>query len=239
MASILAHFDALTDKGLKVIPLKENSKVPLCRGWTDGWDHYDNRSKLERYPNCNIGLLLGDIVDVEGDSPQANHTILELIDDYPHPMYQSSKSIHHLFLTPDPTLRHFRHEDIEFRGHGCQSVLPPSQAAGVVYRWHKTFKFPVPPMPQELVLFLDRKRGKSSSRYTQLKPGHIKTTCCDCGKDVFMHQKRYALEMKAFRILGMKWECNRCRKVDLRAACRLIRAGAPDRIVAINGLKMQ
>jgi hypothetical protein len=221
MASILNHFDALTNQGLKIIPLRENSKIPLCRNWNKKWDHDWARRKIKKLPKSNLGLLLGDIIDVEGDSEEANETILNLIKDYPHPTYRSSKSIHHLFLTPDASLRHFRWKEIEFRGHGHQSVLPPSQAAGVFYRWLKSFKFPVPKMPDELISFLNAKR-KSKNSY-QIKPGHMKIRCFCCEKTKHLHKKRFELELTAFQLLGQKWQCHGCRDVDLRKDCRIIR----------------
>jgi|688.fasta_scaffold15092_13 hypothetical protein len=234
MPTIMDHFEALTRQGLKVIPLRENSKIPLYKNWNNNWEYHWVRSKFERFPNSNIGLLLGDIVDVEGDSEEANTTILNLVKDYPHPTYRSSKSIHHLFLTPDKSLRHFRWKEIEFRGHGHQSVLPPSQTKEVTYKWLKNFKFPVPPMPHELIVFLERKRKKKLFK-VEIKPGHKKVRCFTCQQEIFLHEKRHELELKAFTLLGLKWDCQDCRAMDLRPACRLIRAGVPDKIVAING----
>jgi hypothetical protein len=222
MPSILNHFDALTDKGLKVIPLRENSKAPLCKGWTIGWDREKTREKLKQFPESNIGLLLGEIVDVEGDSLKANRTILNLIGDYPHPAYQSLKSIHHLFLTPDLNLRHFRMGQIEFRGFGHQSVLPPSQHSGIAYKWLRAFQFPIPAMPERL---LDYYLSNKDRQFTKIKPGHLKVPCCSCGAECFPHKKRFELETEAFRLLGQKWECLKCRVVDLRPTCRLLRSG--------------
>lgn len=233
MPTILNHFDALTSHGLKVIPLRENSKVPLCKGWTDNWDLEFARMKLQQYPESNIGILLGDIVDVEGDSEEANRIVLDLIGDYPHPTYRSTKSIHHLFMTPDSELRHFRWQQIEFRGHGHQSVLPPSHTGGIVYKWLAKFKFPVPPMPQELVEFLENKKRQEDGK-SRLKPGHIRTLCACCQKPVLMHKKRHSLELQAFKLLGQKWECHDCRTIDMRPACRLIRSGVPHTVVLIN-----
>lgn len=235
MPSILSHFDALTNQGLKVIPLRQNTKIPISKNWTENWDHHLVRQKIKQYPNSNIGILLGDIVDVEGDSEYANETILNLIKDYPHPTYRSSKSIHHLFLTPDETLRHFRYRDIEFRGHGHQSVLPPSVAAGVVYKWLARFKFPVPPMPEELTLFLERKRKKKVKK-DNIKPDHMQINCCTCDNKCYLHKRRFELELEAFKLLGQKWECQNCRSIDLRPACRLIRMGVDKKVILINAL---
>lgn len=222
MPVIIDHFDALTERGLKVIPLRKNSKIPLCKGWTNNWNKTKVREKLAQFPKSNIGILLGDIVDVEGDSESANQTVIELIGSCPHPCYHSSKSIHHLFLNPDPNFRHFRWEAIEFRGYGHQSVLPPSQHAGIQYRWSENFRFPVPEMPERLLSFFHAKRHKHQ---TILKKNHLKVRCADCGRKCFIHEKRFSLELKAFKLLSTKWKCHNCRMVDLRPACRLIRRG--------------
>ena len=84
MSVTLKHFDALTQRGLKIIPLRENSKIPMCKGWTN-WNLLENRSKILQCPNCNLGILLGEIVDVEGDNEEANQIIADLVGDCPHP----------------------------------------------------------------------------------------------------------------------------------------------------------
>lgn len=223
MNRILYHFEALTDKGLKVIPLKENTKIPLCKGWVSNWDKNFVREKLKKFPQCNIGVLLGDIIDVEGDSHEANKILLDIIKDYPHPTYKSNKSIHHLFLNPIDNLNHYEWNKIEFRGHGHQSVLPPSRVYESSYKWLGNFKFPVPAMPEELLTFLNNKRGNSYK--SKLKRNHLKVNCCNCKESFFMHIKRFDLELKAFRLLGLKWECHHCRAIDLRSICRHLRAG--------------
>lgn len=222
MSLILDHFDALTARGLKIIPLRENSKIPVCKGWSSYWDRVAARDRLLAFPDANLGLLLGEVVDVEGDSDDANRQILDLIGDYPHPSYTSTKSIHHLFLSPDPALRHFRHGDIEFRGHGHQSVVPPSHHQGVVYRWLRPYHFPVPPMPDRLKRFyFNRQKATAPSRRH-----HVHAACARCGKKWFVHRKRFGLELDAFQSLGERWQCHGCRRVDLRPVCR--RAHRPE-----------
>lgn len=236
MASILRHFDALTRQGLKVIPLRQGSKAPIYKNWNKKWNLESTREKFEAFPNANIGLLLGDIVDVEGDSEEANQIILELIKDYPHPTYKSSKSIHHLFLTPDARLRRFCWNEIEFRGHGHQSVLPPSIINETKYKWLSSFQFPVPYMPEELINFLNKKRKQASKKF-KLKKNYKKINCFICRKQIMLHKKRIELEIEAFKILSQRWQCNKCRSVDIRSACRLIRAGLSRSTVALNGYK--
>lgn len=223
MSAVLDHFDALTSKGLKIIPLRENSKIPLCKGWVHDWDQQRSREKLRIFPHANIGLLLGEIIDVEGDSVQANQIIDDLIGDYPHPTYSSTKSRHHLFVSPDPHLRIFKVGEIEFRGYGHQSVLPPSNHNGIAYKWLKRFQFPVPEMPQSLhAFYLKHKFGQ------QVKPHHLLARCGECGKKCFLHQKRFDLEIQVFRNLESKWLCHACRPLDIRRACRLIRMGVSE-----------
>jgi hypothetical protein len=234
MPAILDHFEALTARGLKVIPLRENSKIPLCKGWTGSWDRAKAREKLKQFPDANIGILLGEIIDVEGDSENANKLIADLIGDYPHPSYKSFRSIHHLFQTPDPDLRHFSWCDIEFRGYGHQSVLPPSQHAGIQYRWLKNFVFPVPEMPLRLLEFY---KNRVNNKIQIVKPHHTQLWCGSCGKECYLHDKRLKLEIEAFRLLGSKWECQKCRTVDLRPACRLIRSGVSDKALLIRVLE--
>lgn len=213
----LEHFDELVNGGLQVIPLWENSKVPMCKGWTT-WNKLQCREVVERYPEANIGLLLGDIVDVEGDSQSANDTIVELIGNYSHPCYMSTKSIHHLFLNPDPDLQIVKFQNIEFRGYKHQSVLPPSHHQGVSYEWINSC-FPIPEMPVRLSNFYRKIRdGKSNKK--SIKSGYISIYCANCHKKSFIHKSRFNLELESFKKVHMKWECRKCRIVDIRSICR-------------------
>lgn len=219
MATILEHFDVLINHGLKVIPLRQNSKIPMCLGWNRNWNRKIVRDQLRKNPNCNIGFLLGDIIDVEGDSPEANLIIERLVGDYPHPTYRSTRSVHHLFKTPDADLRIFKHNDVEFRGHGHQSVLPPSKHEEIIYKW-LSVDFPIPEMPEELFAFY---RSKKLKQKRKIKPGHIRVWCACCQKQFFIHKNRFTLELESFQLLGHKWNCQKCRLVDLRPVVRILR----------------
>lgn len=230
-ATILEHFDALTKHGVKVIPLRENSKAPMYKGWNRDWDKKLCRERIQRFPDANIGILLGDIIDVEGDSQEANRKIIDLIGDYPHPTYHSNRSTHHLFQTPDPKLKLLKVGQMEFRGHGHQSVLPPSQCAGVQYKWLKKFRFPIPEMPKSLFIFYETNK-KGVKHRKLVKPGHMQVWCGECREKCYLHKKRFKLELEAFKMMDLRWQCWNCRTVDLRPACRMIRNGiSSDRVL--------
>ena len=217
---MIEYFNAYVKIGLKVIPLYPNSKVPVCKSWQTNWDENKYREIFEKYSKSNIGLLLGLIVDVEGDSEDANKFLIDLIGDVPHPMYRSSKSTHHLFLNPDPKLTIFCIRNIEFRAYRHQSVLPPSSHAdGSKYQWLRKTKFPIPDMPSDLLAFY----LKHNSQKPLIKQGHMKVWCSVCNKKKFIHQKRFLLEQKAFATFDNKWMCHSCRKIDVRELCRKIK----------------
>lgn len=217
---ILDYFDAYVAAGLQVIPLYERSKVPVGTGWNEFWDKDFYRESFRRYPLSNIGLLLGSIVDVEGDTEEANILLVKLVADVPHPMYRSSKSTHHLFLNPDPNLTVMRFQGMEFRAHRHQSVLPPScHKDGTRYQWLVGTKFPVPIMPQPLLDYYK----KVSVKRPLLKPGHTRPWCSVCKRRFFIHKKRFLLEKEAFTHYGYMWQCRHCREMDVREMCRKIR----------------
>ena len=213
--SVAEHFDLLIDQGLKVIPLKVNSKAPMCRNWQKNWCISKSREKLQEHPDANIGLLLGDVIDVEGDSENANAFLNDLIGSYPHPSYKSKRSTHHLFKTPDVNLKLVKYQEIEFRGIGHQSVLPPSQYYGISYEW-MTQTFPIPEMPKKLLKFYERLTGKKPDK----KPNSQKIWCSTCNKTFYLHCKRLLLEIKAFSCMNEKWQCKKCRSIDLRPLIR-------------------
>lgn len=218
--SIIEHFDKLVNSGLKVIPLRNNSKAPLCKNWNKYWNLNEIRNKIKKNSNCNLGLLLGNIIDVEGDSEKSNQIILKLTQNYPHPSYVSSKSIHHLFQTPIFGFKYFEWGKIEFRGIGHQSVLPPSTINEIEYKWLTGFDH-IPKMPEPLVLFL---KNKIKYKKNNIKKGHIKIPCNNCRNYIFINKKRFYLELEIFKILNQKWQCKKCRDRDIRPICRLLKS---------------
>lgn len=219
---MLKWFDAYHQAGYKPIPLVKNEKVPVSANWQNSWSVSRWRNYFNE--NYNMGILLGEIVDVEGDSADANQFIEDLIGNIPHPKFKSFKSIHHLFLSPDRNLRIVKHEKIEFRGYGHQSVVPPSShLEGNQYKWCKDSITKPPQMPKHLLDFYKSIKKQEPPRLKEDKEGYTKATCCCCLNQFFIHRKRLSLESKAFKQRNSGWNCHKCRKFDVREMCRNIR----------------
>jgi hypothetical protein len=223
----LEHFDGYRGIGFKVIPLHPFSKTPVFRYWNRGYDHDRCRDFIEKH-HCNLGLLLGDLLDVETDAPEAGEWLDRVLGDYPHPRYVSSRSVHHLFLNPEPRLTVAKADGIEFRANRHQSVLPPSvHEDGTKYQWLKPFVWPVPKLPEALVELLraaiKAQPQKRKRRLRVVKKGHCRPWCRCCEAKVFMNRQRYNLEVEAFGEVGYPWMCRTCREVDVRQRCRDLR----------------
>ena len=228
MATLNNFFDLYVQLGLKPIAIFKDSKCPIGINWNKNW----SIEKWKPYFNStdyNMGILLGDIIDVEADTEEANDLLLRMIDDAPHPMFRSSKSIHHLFLTPDNSLTRSVYEGIEFRGHLHQSVMPPSvHTDGSHYKWLSKSQFPIPSVPEELLryYFFHKKQNKPKRPAPvkrRLKKQHKRTECRICKNKFYIHTKRLILEVKAFREYNLPWMCHKCREFDMRESCRIIR----------------
>lgn len=223
-------FDKYVSLGLRPIPIYKKTKTPLEVSWNKDWSinrwrHY--------FASCdyNMGILLGDIVDVEADSPEANDLLERIIDDCPRPRFRSSKSIHNLFINPDPKLTRLVVNGIEFRGNLHQSVIPPSyHEDGSKYLWISGSKFPIPEMPDELKRFYFQnkelrkpKRKKQKPPPRKLKEGFVFTICNHCKKQIYINKNRLLLEVQAFKIHNILWHCRDCKPFDVRNDCRKIR----------------
>jgi hypothetical protein len=159
MSILLETYKIYTQKHkLKIIPVLEDSKRPAFADWTTHHNPEAIKSYFEANPKANMGLLLGEIIDVEADKECGNKYLNDqILRDYPHPKWKSNKSIHHLFR--HPKIRHGKRincnrfqQGIEFRGYGGHSVLPPSIVAGIRYDWLPGELF-IPEMPQSLFRF--------------------------------------------------------------------------------------
>lgn len=230
---LVFYFNNYLNMGLKPIILKFGSKKPLLKNWNESynpklWKHILDKDKEKKF---NIAILLGKVVDVEGDTEDANELLKNIIGNYKHPCFKSSRSVHHLFINPDSELTVKKFHDIEFRANKVCSVMPPSvHEDGTKYRFLKDCQFPIPVMPDSLLDFYRKNKkehDKSVSKTKYVKPktkkDHTKTLCHKCRKYKFVHKKRLALEVHAFILKNLSWSCQECREIDVREMCRLIR----------------
>lgn len=225
MKPLLKSFEIYVNNGLKPIALHKNTKIPVLKNW-NCWDKESNFNQL-KYDKTNIGLLLGDIVDVEGDSEIANDTINDLIGNYQHPIYKSKKSYHHFFINPDPDLTILKFNDIEFRGKNHQSVIPPSQVDGIDYKWVHLL-FPIPEMPKSLYDFYLANKKKYLKNHklknNEIKPGNTSLFCSICKEKKYINKNRLLCELIAFKAINkISWQCIKCRTKDIRPQVKKIK----------------
>lgn len=232
MMKIADYVDLYLAAGLKIIPIAADSKAPINKAWNTAWDAEKVKECFKNDDNLNIGLLLGDVLDVEGDTPEANAMIKSMIANYPHPKYKSEKSVHHLFLNPFHNLTRIVFKKMEFRGHLHQSVLPPSRhPSGAKYYWLKGTQFPIPQLPDELYEFIHNRLGELPKQ--KKRPPMEAPWCAKCGKKFQIPRSRFEIEIEAFHSIGSKWVCYRCRydkktvphseRQRIKAICKNIR----------------
>lgn len=218
-------FDFYTNLGFKVIPLYYATKIPIFKSW----NKFHNKKTLREFlitnpAEFNFGILLGEIIDVEGDSEEANDFLDRIFKEVPHPIYVSSKSKHHIFRNKNNKITRTSYKNIEYRAYMHQSVIPPStHENGTKYEWI-TKILPVheiPYLPSNLECQLRKCTFKKAN---QLKPDHTEIFCNDCKSKFYIHKNRLKLEMQVLRELKMKWSCNKCRTIDLRELVRLARS---------------
>lgn len=214
-------FNFYTKLGYKVIPLHHSSKIPIF----NSWNKKHNINKIKYFLECNpslynFGILLGDVIDVEGDSQEANNFLNKIFKNFDHPIFSSSKSNHHLFRNKNKNITRISFNDIEYRAYNHQSVIPPStHEDGTKYEWITKI------MPAKDIPFLpphleSQIRRCLSKNIEIIKPGHIKVYCYNCKKQIYIHEKRFVKEIQILRAMNTKWECNKCRKFDLRDLIR-------------------
>jgi hypothetical protein len=230
---MLKYFDGYVNFGLKPIAMYLHSKKPVSDKWNEDWTPERWRGYFEsNEQKYNMGILLGNVIDVEADDEESNKLLDSLLGDTPHPLYSSARSVHHLFLTPDPTLTFQKIQGIEFRGNRVCSALPPSiHESGVKYRFLKTSEFVLNPLPDDLLDFYwENKKKEEPPKFVpkkpEVKPGHKRTICKICGQRKFIHKKRLILEVKAFAKYNLCWMCHTCRELrgmDMRDDCREVR----------------
>jgi hypothetical protein len=208
--------------GYKIIPLYENSKIPMFNKWQENYS-YDKIENIIKTTSqkINFGIVLGDIIDLEGDCVSSNKLLDEILKNINHPTFISNKSRHHLFRSNIKNLTKVVFNGIEARGYRHQSVIPPSlHITGCRYEW-ETDVIPYSQIP-ELPSFLETKIISLIPSFTKkinknnLKPNHSKVLCCKCNEFAMLNNKRLEKEIHIFNMNNFKWMCIKCRPFDLR-----------------------
>ena len=119
-------FICYLDFGYQPILLNYNSKAPIFFKWQKNYNYKVYLPLLENGKKYNLGLLLGKTIDIEGDSEEANIILNNNFLNVNHPIYKSKKSYHHLFKNSYRNISRIQNNNIEIRGYGHQSVVPPS-----------------------------------------------------------------------------------------------------------------
>jgi len=208
---IQEYIEAYVKLGLKPIPIRRGSKKPIQKNWNRFWSKTAVIEISRRYPDCNLGILLGNVIDIESDTPEGNQLLDGLLSDVSHPVYRSLKSKHHLFVNPYAWLTRIVIKGIEFRGYKHHSVLPPSiHASGTIYTWLTSSVFPIPPLPKVLSDMLvqqipKRNRHKNKSEF-------VRPWCSVCEKKVTVRKSEYEIEIKHF---DGDYQCRKCRKFKI------------------------
>lgn len=223
---MLHYFDGYVEIGLRPIAVFRKTKQPVGVKWNENWSVSRWRPYFELENDAyNMGVLLGNICDVECDNKESNEILNSLVEGTPHPIFESNRSLHHLFINPDPGLTATTLMGIEFRANRVFSVFPPSvHETGKIYQFLRDSKFPIPQMPPNLrEFYFSHKKSRILYPRTKIKKDHIKTICKICGGTKYLHKKRLILEVKAFQEKDSVWMCHKCRKIDVREACRRLR----------------
>jgi hypothetical protein len=199
----------------KIIPLHANTKQPIFKDWNIKWNKEITETIFSQYLDCNIGLLLGNVIDIEADTEESNKLINDLLKDYNHPIYKSDKSCHHLFKNPYKHLTRFVKNHIEFRAYNHHSVLPPSiHPNGSIYTWVTSYET-IPEMPQSLKNLFSSLGGdivinKIKEKHQTFKHDYLR--CNSCHKKFLLHKARLEIELLAFSSKNIQWQCNDCRE---------------------------
>lgn len=214
-------FSYYKNLGYDIIPLYKNTKIPMFKNW---YQTNKNNITLENMNindiEVNYGMILGDVVDIEGDSEEANNYIDYMLGGIPHPVFVSNKSKHHLFKSKFKKLSRIVVNGIEYRGHRHQSVIPPSKhEAGIDYKWISDICsfdcLPCLPTFIEDIISSNLPKSKKNKKAKKkgCKPGHVLAFCSKCRFENYLHEIKFLKELDFFRKEGKKWMCRKCFKL--------------------------
>lgn len=128
-------------KGIKVIPLHSNTKIPILKDWT-------NRGTLndlqildwhQKHDDCNFGLLTGDnlvVLDVDNKNNKEGSKVLEALGDFSNTFTVSTASggLHYYFKTKENLKSRNFGNGLEIKSLGSQVLAPCSIINNVEYK---------------------------------------------------------------------------------------------------------
>lgn len=211
--------------GYQPILLNHKSKKPILKNWNANYQPEIYLYYLNKSQNYNIGFLLGDIIDIEGDSEAANHFLNNLFSEINHPIYQSYKSTHHLFRNyKGCKITRLHARGIEVRAHKHQSVVPPSvhELGGFVYEWKTPifYHFEIPFLTESIE---KRIKNYCGLHHVTRKPNSSRIICAKCKKFIYVNKNRLQLEIAAFQTINNRWNCHKCRQFNINQIVRTIK----------------
>lgn len=217
-------FEKYVSLGYQIIPLFKGTKVPILSNWYKNYNIDSMRSIINKMDDgINFGLLLGKVIDIEGDCEDSNAKLDKILSKYDHPIFTSNKSRHHLFRSNLKNLTRIEKNGIEFRGHRHQSVIPPSQhVSGIKYEWQIPLvninDLPFLPdfIEERLVSIISKSKPKKKINKKMIKPNHVESFCSNCKSKFFIDNKRHKNECKAFAMFNLKWTCKSCSNINIR-----------------------
>lgn len=233
----LVHF--WIKNGIKPIPIHEADKKPLIKNWVDGWNYSRVMKIISHHPFCNLGIGLGNIIDIEADSIVGNNILSGLFKKVPTLSFTSSRSRHYIFINPGFQFNKKDLGGIEIRAYRHLTVIPPSiHISGERYKWTDNGSASINILPDKLYRFFESASGEQlffnkNRRYSleeledlnlpynyDLKRKHRKVQCPSCGQICYYHKKRLAKERLAFQRVNRVWVCKECREIDVRPLCK-------------------
>ncbi len=209
----------VTELGWCLVPLRAvepEPKKPIYGGWPDLRPKEQQLVEIfEGQPHLGIGLNLGPsgLVDIEGDSPQAEAILDDLCQGLEFPCWRSRRSTHRLFRSTEG-ISHHRIADleIEFRAERHQSVLPPTQfrPGGTTYEWIvDPFDVAAPPVPPKIVEFFKEHGGNARQVNRNREVGQPRIRYRDHNDYIFRHcDLREELEAVGVRFLDSTPDAN-------------------------------
>jgi hypothetical protein len=212
--------------GYKIIPIYKNSKIPIFNNWQNNYNFEFIIKFLKSFAEpINFGLLLGEVIDIEGDCKESNEIIDSILSSVKHPVFISNKSKHHIFKSNIKNLTRVVKDGIEYRGYRHQSIIPPSMhQMGQKYEWIKPLVAfnDLPEIPffvsskiQSLLLKKQNKIKKNNNNKNICKPNHSKALCQACNNTFFIDNNRLKKDIEYFKTKNKKWMCQECRKLKI------------------------